>query len=53
MPQIYFSLIDLVQIGLLLIACFSCYKWGHRKGVEDTLDFMENQGIIESEQQDA
>jgi len=49
MPEIYFYLKDLVQIALLLLACFACYKWGHRKGVEDTLEFMENQGIIESQ----
>ena len=53
MPEIYFSLNDLIQIGLLLLACFACYKWGHKKGVEDTLNFMEEQGIIESESQDA
>lgn len=49
MPNFYLDLYDLIQIGLLLLACFACYKLGHKKGVEDTLDFFESEGIIESE----
>jgi len=44
---------DLIQIGLLLLACFACYKKGHNKGIEDTLEFMEEQGLLESKSQDA
>jgi|LakMenEpi03Aug12_release.lakeMendotaPanAssembly.Ray.scaffolds.fasta_scaffold6548782_1 hypothetical protein len=53
MPNIVFSLYDIIQISLLLLACFACYKKGHHKGIEDTLTFMEEQGIIETESQDA
>jgi hypothetical protein len=49
MPNIVFSLYDLIQIALLLLACFACFKAGHKKGVNDTLDFMEAEGIIESD----
>jgi hypothetical protein len=50
MPNIVFSLYDLIQIGLLLLACFACFKAGHKRGIEDTLEFMEEQGILESSQ---
>ena len=33
----------------MLLACYACFKAGHKRGVEDTLDFMESEGIIESE----
>lgn len=49
MPKFYLDLYDIIQISLLLLACYACFKLGHKKGVEDTLDFFENEGIIESE----
>lgn len=50
MPNFTVHAYDLIQIGLLLAACYACYRKGHRKGVEDTLDFFEQEGIIETEQ---
>lgn len=52
MDTITFTLIDLMQIGLLLAACYACYRRGISKGIGDTLDFFEQQGLIEKEQED-
>jgi hypothetical protein len=43
----------LIQIALMLGACYSCYKWGHYKGITDTVEFFEDQGIIEVEERDS
>lgn len=50
MESITFSLYDLIQLSLMLAACFACYKWGHQKGMEDTLDFFESEGVIEKDE---
>lgn len=47
MGNVSFTLYDIIQIALMLGACYSCYKWGHHKGMNDTLDFFEEEGIIE------
>ena len=49
MENITFTLYDLIQLGLMLAACFACYKWGHNSGVDDAIDFFEAEGIIEKE----
>lgn len=45
-----FSLYDLAQLVLLMVTCYACWKAGIRKGIEDTLDYFEGQGIIKSEE---
>jgi hypothetical protein len=47
MGEITFSLYDLIQLGLMLLACYCCKAYGYQKGVVDTLDFFEKNGIIE------
>lgn len=47
MGEITFSLYDLIQLGLMLLACYCCKVYGYQKGVVDTLDFFEKNGIIE------
>jgi hypothetical protein len=42
---------DLAQITLMIAACYGCYQKGISKGVGYTLDFFEEQGIIEKEQE--
>jgi hypothetical protein len=42
-----------IQIALMLGACYACYKAGHYKGITDTVDFFEEQGIIEVEERDS
>jgi len=50
MNSITFTLIDLGQIALLLAACYGCYIKGVNKGIGDTLEFFEEQGLIEKEE---
>ena len=33
--------------GLMLLACYFCYRWGHRAGIIDTLDVLESEGVLE------
>jgi hypothetical protein len=47
MGEITFSLYDLIQLGLMLLACYCCKAYGYQRGVVDTLDFFEKNGIIE------
>lgn len=44
------SLLDFVHIGLMLAACYACFRWGHYKGITDTVEFFEKEGIIEVEE---
>lgn len=36
-----------IQMALMLLACYFCYRWGHRAGIIDTLDVLEQDGVIE------
>ena len=49
MNSITFTLMDLLQIGLMIAACYACYLRGVNKGIGDTLEFFEEQGLIEKE----
>lgn len=51
MNLITLSFMDLAQIALMIAACYGCYQKGISKGVGDTLEFFEDQGIIEKEQE--
>lgn len=44
------TLMDLGQIVLMLVACYACYIKGLNKGIGDTLEFFEEQGVIEREE---
>lgn len=46
MEQI-FTLYDIIQIVLLLAACWACRCAGYYKGISDTLDFFHDKGIID------
>ena len=50
MENITFTLYDIIQIVLMLGACYAFYRNGHEKGVNDTLDFFESEGLIEKEE---
>jgi hypothetical protein len=47
MEQVTFTLYDVIQIVLMLLACFACKAYGYQKGISDTVGFFEDQGIIE------
>jgi hypothetical protein len=36
-----------IQMALMLGACYFCYRWGHRAGIIDTLEVLEQEGVIE------
>jgi len=44
------TLMDIGQIVLTIIACYACYQKGLNKGIGDTLEFFEEQGVIEREE---
>ena len=44
------TILDLVQLVLLVAACYGCYLKGLNQGIGDTLDFFEEQGLIEKEE---
>lgn len=47
--MITFTGLDLIQIGLLLAACWGCYRAGINQGVNDALIYLESEGIIKLE----
>lgn len=47
MESIVFSLMDIFHIALMVGACYACYRWGHHRGMVDTVNFFEDEGIIE------
>jgi hypothetical protein len=47
MESITFTLMDMIQIALQLLACYICWKWGHQRGIVDTINYFESQGVIE------
>lgn len=51
--DITFNLLDVIQIGLMLGACYACFRWGHHKGINDTINFFEDEGVIEVKDRDS
>lgn len=47
MENFTFTFYDIVQIVLLLAACWACKASGYQKGISDTIGFFEDKGIIE------
>jgi hypothetical protein len=47
MENITFTFYDIVQIILLLSACWACKIYGYQQGIGDTVAFFEDKGIIE------
>lgn len=48
--QFTITLLDIGQLIIMLAACYACYLKGLNKGVGDTLEFFEEQGLIEREE---
>jgi hypothetical protein len=49
MEQVTFTLYDVIQIVLMLLACFACKAYGYQKGISDTVGFFEDKGIIDNQ----
>ena len=47
MEQFTFTLYDIIQIALMLLACFACKAYGYHRGISDTVGFFKDEGIIE------
>jgi hypothetical protein len=47
MGESIFSLYDIIQLGLMLLACYCCKAYGYQKGIVDTLEYFEKNGVIE------
>jgi hypothetical protein len=47
MEQLTFTFYDIIQIVLMLTACYACKAYGYQKGISDTVGFFEDKGIIE------
>jgi len=47
MEDFTFTFYDIVQIILLLAACWACKINGYHQGISDTVGFFEDKGIIE------
>ena len=45
MENLTFTFYDVVQIVLLLAACWACKASGYQKGIADTIGFFEDKGI--------
>jgi hypothetical protein len=48
--EITLTLWDLGQVALMVAACYGCYLKGLNQGIGDTLEFFEEQGLIEKEE---
>jgi len=45
--DITFTLYDIIQIALMLGACWACRVSGYYKGVTETIDFFTEKGIVD------
>jgi hypothetical protein len=52
MEQVNFAFYDIVQIVLLLAACYACRMSGYQKGIVDAVDFFHDKGIIDFDEND-
>lgn len=50
--QSFFTLMDFIQIILLLVACFTCYQAGKFNGAVGMVNMMLDNDIIKEEQLD-
>ena len=41
---------DLIQIALMLVACYACYWKGRYDGIDETLTELVDQGLIDLEE---
>ena len=47
MGEVSFYVGDLIEIGLLLLACYCCKIYGYHKGITDTLEYLEKNNLVE------
>jgi len=50
MEEPIFSIMDLLQLGLMILACYACYCRGRITGIEQTVQTLADQGLIDLEE---
>lgn len=50
MEEPIFSIMDLLQLGLMILACYACYCKGRITGIEQTVQTLADQGLIDLEE---
>jgi hypothetical protein len=43
--------LELLTLGFITIAAIGSYYYGHKKGVSNTVEFLEQEGILEFEKE--
>jgi hypothetical protein len=47
MNDVLFTGMDLIQIILMLVACYACYVKGKVEGIEDTVTELIDRGLLD------
>ena len=47
MGEVTFYVGNLIEIALLLLACYCCKIYGYQKGISDTLEYLDKGDMIE------
>ena len=50
MNDVLFTLGDVIQIALLLVACYACYVKGELKGIEETVTELIDRGLLDEKE---
>ena len=50
MDDVLFTLGDLIQIALMLAACYACYIKGELKGIEETVTELIDRGLLDEKE---
>jgi hypothetical protein len=50
MDDVLFTLGDLIQIALMLAACYACYVKGELRGIEETVTELIDRGLLDEKE---
>jgi hypothetical protein len=50
MDDVLFTLGDLIQIALMLAACYACYIKGELRGIEETVTELIDRGLLDEKE---
>ena len=50
MNETLFTLGDVIQIALMLAACYACYVKGELKGIEETVTELIDRGLLDEKE---
>mgnify|MGYP003660642713 CR=1 FL=1 len=49
MTENIFSVLDIIQIVLMLLACWACYVRGRVTGMQDMIEELADRGVLDLE----